>query len=65
MTKYFLPFVELGREICPGMLEPVNGYIDLPTTPGLGIDLDEEVLARHPGKPFPLRALRFPKDEGP
>lgn len=65
ITEYFLPFVELGREICPGMLEPVNGYIDLPTAPGLGIDLDEEVLARHPGKRFPLRALRFPKDEGP
>ncbi|MCH7542318.1 MAG: mandelate racemase/muconate lactonizing enzyme family protein [Proteobacteria bacterium] len=65
ITEYFLPFVELGREICPGMLAPVNGYIDLPTAPGLGVDLDEEALARHPGKPFPLRALRFPKDEGP
>ncbi len=65
ITEYFLPFVELGREICPGMLEPVNGYIDLPTAPGLGVDLDEEVLAKHPGKQFPLRALRFPKDEGP
>ncbi len=65
ITEYFLPFVELGREICPGMLEPVNGYIDLPTAPGLGVDLDEEALARHPGKQFPLRALRFPKDEGP
>ena len=65
ITEYFLPFAELGREICPGMLAPVNGYIDLPTAPGLGVDLDEEALARHPGKPFPLRALRFPKDEGP
>ncbi len=65
ITEYFLPFVELGREICPGMLAPVNSYIDLPTAPGLGVDLDEEVLARHPGKQFPLRALRYPKDEGP
>ncbi len=65
ITEYFLPFVELGREICPGMLAPVNGYIDLPTAPGLGVDLDEEALARHPGKPFPLRALPFAKDEGP
>lgn len=65
ITEYFLPFVELGREICPGMLEPVNGYIDLPTAPGLGVDLDEEVLAKYPGKQFPLRALRFAKDEGP
>jgi galactonate dehydratase len=65
ITEYFLPFVELGREICPGMLEPVNGYIELPTAPGLGVDLDQEVLAKHPGKQFPLRALRYPKDEGP
>ena len=65
ITEYFLPFVELGREVCPGMLEPKDGYIDLPTAPGLGIDFDEEALARHPGKQFPLRSLRHPADEGP
>lgn len=28
-----------------------NGYFDLPTGVGLGIDLDEEALARHPYNP--------------
>jgi galactonate dehydratase len=65
ITEYFLPFVELGKEVCPNMLEVKDGYIDLPTAPGLGIDLDEEALARHPGKQFPLRNLRHPVDEGP
>jgi len=65
ITEYFLPFVELGMECCPEMLQPKDGYLDLPTAPGLGIDLDEEALARHPGQQFPLRALRHPSDEGP
>ena len=47
------------------MLQPKDGYIDLPTAPGLGIDLDEEALARHPGQQFPLRDLRRIGDEGP
>ena len=27
---------------------PKDGYIELPTKPGLGIDLDEETLTRKP-----------------
>jgi galactonate dehydratase len=27
-----------------------NGYLDLPTTPGLGVDLDEEAIAKYPPK---------------
>ena len=65
ITEYFLPFVELGKEICPNMLEVKDGYIDLPTGPGLGVDFDEEALAKYPGKQFPLRNLRHPADEGP
>jgi len=65
ITEYFVPFQELGREICPGIMEPKDGYIDLPTAPGLGVEVDEEALARHPGKQFPLRNLRTPADEGP
>jgi galactonate dehydratase len=65
ITEYFLPFVELGREVCRNPLEPVNGYIDLPTAPGLGLEIDEAALARHPYKAFPLRNLPTPRDEGP
>lgn len=33
----------------------VNGYIELPTTPGLGVDLDEEVITSRPyeGQEYP------------
>ena len=65
ITEYFLPFVELGREVCRNPLEPVNGYIELPTGPGLGLEIDEAALARHPYKQFPLRRLAMPADEGP
>jgi galactonate dehydratase len=64
ITEYFLPFVELGREICRNPLEPENGYITLPTTPGLGLEIDEAALARHPFRQFPRRSLATPRDEG-
>jgi len=65
ITEYFLPFVEFGDRISPNQLKPKNGYIELPTTPGLGIDVDEEALMKFPGKVYPARNLRHPKDEGP
>ena len=65
ITEYFLPFVELGDEVSPNQLKPVNGYIPLPTAPGLGVDINEEALKKHAGKPFPTRKLRLPADEGP
>jgi hypothetical protein len=37
----------------------------LPTAPGLGVDLDEKALARHPYTPLPARSLRQYSDEGP
>jgi len=33
----------------------VRGYAELPETPGLGIELDEELIARHPYRPMPDR----------
>jgi len=65
ITEYFLPFVEFGDRISPNQLKPKNGYIELPTAPGLGIDVDEEALKKFPGKSYPARNLRHPKDEGP
>jgi galactonate dehydratase len=65
ITEYFLPFVEFCDKISPNQLKPKNGYIDLPTAPGLGIDIDEEALKQHPAKVYPTRKLRQPADEGP
>jgi galactonate dehydratase len=63
ITEYFLPFVEFCDRISPNQLKPKNGYIELPTAPGLGVDVDEEALKEHPGKPYATRKLRHPQDE--
>ncbi len=65
ITEYFLPFVDFCDQISPNQLKPKNGYITLPTAPGLGIDVDEEALKKHPAKIHPQRKLRTPADEGP
>ncbi len=65
ITEYFLPYVDFCDTISPNQLKPKNGYIDLPTAPGLGIDVDEEALKKHPAKVYPQRKLRTPADEGP
>jgi galactonate dehydratase len=63
ITEYFLPFVDFCDKISPNQLKPRNGYIDLPTAPGLGVDVDEEALNKHPGKVYTGRKLRHPQDE--
>lgn len=63
ITEYFLPFVEFCDRISPNQLKPKNGYIELPTAPGLGVDVDEEALKHFPAKPYATRTLRRPGDE--
>jgi galactonate dehydratase len=63
ITEYFLPFVEFCDRISPNQLKPKGGYIELPTAPGLGVDVDEEALKRHPAKPYSNRSLRQPGEE--
>jgi len=65
ITEYFVNFEALGRELADAPLIAEGGYLTLPTTPGLGLDLDEAALARHAYRPFPPRAIRRPADEGP
>ena len=47
ITEYFVNFETLGREIAPNCFKVVDSYIQLPTAPGLGIEVDEVALARH------------------
>jgi L-alanine-DL-glutamate epimerase-like enolase superfamily enzyme len=56
-------FEALGKEIARPPLLQQGGYVPLPTTPGLGIDLDEDALRAHAYKPFPDRRIRQPADE--
>ena len=65
ITEYFVNLEAWGREVADPPFAVVDGYIALPDTPGLGIDLDEAALARFPYEPFPARPIREPHDEGP
>ena len=65
ITEYFVNFEETGNQIAVAPLEVTNGYIVLPTTPGLGLDLNEAELAKRPFQPYPPRALRQFDEEGP
>jgi galactonate dehydratase len=63
ITEYFVNFEEVGRAIARPPLQVDGSAIALPTTPGLGIDLDEDALARHPYREAAARRLRRPEDE--
>ncbi len=63
ITEYFVNFEEAARAIARPVLPVENGFIALPTGPGLGIDLDEEALARRPYREAPARQFRSPQDE--
>ena len=42
-----------------------DGYIPLPTAPGLGVEIDESAFDQFTYQRFPTRSLRTWKDEGP
>ena len=65
ITEYFINFMALESEISIEPLALEGGYITLPTKPGLGIELNEEVLAKYPYRKFPKRKLRQYYEEGP
>ncbi len=65
ITEYFVNFAEVSQAITVDPLRVENGYVALPTAPGLGIELDEEAMAHYAYKQFPARSLPQFSDEGP
>ena len=63
ITEYFVNFEERGAAIARSPLRVDGGFIELPTAPGLGIDLDEDALTRYPYREPALRSFRRPADE--
>ncbi len=57
ITEYFVNFEAVGKEISTGTLVAENGYLTLPTAPGLGIEIDEEALARYAYREFRPRTI--------
>jgi len=64
ITEYFVNFEARGQEVATVPFQVDNGYIALPTAPGLGVELRQEVLERYPYREFPLRGLPTYHDEG-
>lgn len=63
ITEYFVNFEAVGNEIAMEPFTVEDSYIPLPGRPGLGIELDETALARHPYRELPRRNLRQPHEE--
>ncbi len=63
ITEYFVNFETIGNEIALKPFKVEDSYIILPDRPGLGIELDETALARHPYRELPRRNLRQPHEE--
>jgi galactonate dehydratase len=65
ITEYFVNLESFSHAISKQPFEVVNGYIQLPDTPGLGIEITEDALAKYPYQPFAARAPRQYYEEGP
>jgi len=51
VQEIFDDFVEPWvKEAVPGVPEVIDGYVQVPTGPGLGIDLNEDLISEHPYK---------------
>jgi len=65
ITEYFVNFTETGDAISVNPLRVEGGYITLPTTPGLGLEIEEAALEHYSFRDFPPVRLRTCAEEGP
>ena len=65
ITEYFYNFKERGDEVSINPFKMEDGYIKIPEGPGLGIEIDEEILAKYPYKELSPRSIRQYYNEGP
>lgn len=67
--ELFLTVDQVSADIAVEPLRAVDGFIDLPTAPGLGVDVDMEKLAQHPyqriERKFPFKGACDYRDEFP
>jgi L-alanine-DL-glutamate epimerase-like enolase superfamily enzyme len=54
-----------GADIAVQPFRVEDGYLTVPTSPGLGIELREGALARYACREFSPRTIPTPRDEGP
>ena len=67
--ELFLTVDEVSGDIAVAPIEVKDGFIDLPTAPGLGVDVDMEKLSQHPyrsiERKFPFKGACDYRDEFP
>ena len=61
--EYFVHNQEICDDISVKPLVPSGSYMELPTDPGIGIELDESKFAKYSGMQYPKRNLRTLEDE--
>lgn len=54
--EFFYPYLELYNEILTEPIKCQNGYLEIPTGPGLGSDINEEFIRKRPPVPQPYLA---------
>ena len=65
ITEYFTNLESFGNKISKTPLKIENGYIELPNSPGLGMELNESILEQYPYKQFPPKPPVQYFNEGP
>jgi galactonate dehydratase len=65
ITEYFVNFEARAQEVAVAPFCVQDGYIALPETPGLGLEIRQEVLERYPYREFSRRQLPTAAEEGP
>jgi galactonate dehydratase len=65
ITEYFVNFETICGEIATTSMTVKDGWIDLPTTPGLGIDVDVERLRARPHTEMTAKGFRQYWEEYP
>ena len=65
ITEYFVQFAETGNAISVNPIKVENGYIALPTAPGLGLEINEEALKDYQYQNFPPSNIRSYGEEWP
>ncbi|MDP9587866.1 UNVERIFIED_ORG: galactonate dehydratase [Shinella zoogloeoides] len=65
IAECFINLSDACAEIASPGLTIEDGWVDLPTGPGLGVDIDVDALRRHPYKDFPHKDMRQYWEEFP
>ncbi len=61
--EYMVHVDEFSDDVCIRRPKAEGGYIELPTEPGLGIEIDESKFEKYPYRQLPPRNIRTVEDE--